>query len=37
MPHFEHVIVLAVVEVMAGMLTDVAIGVLIISSRSGNG
>ncbi len=35
-PHFEHIIVLAIVEVMAGILTDVAIVVRNISSRSGN-
>ena len=37
-PHLGHVIVLVTVEVTAGsVLTDVAIGVLTISSRSGNG
>ena len=36
-PHLGHVIVLAIVEVMAGVRTDVAIGVLTISSRSGIG
>ena len=37
MPHFGHVIVLAVTEVMDGVLTDVLIGVLAMSSRSGIG
>ena len=38
LPHLGHVIVLAIVEMMAGVLTDVvAIGVLTISSRSGIG
>ena len=36
MLHFGHVIVLAIVDVMAG-LTGVAIGVLTINSRSGTG
>ena len=36
-PHFGHDIVLAIVEVMAGVLTDVVIGVLPMSSRSGIG
>ena len=34
MPHFEHVNVLAVAEVMDGVLTDVVIGVRAMSSRS---
>ena len=35
MPHFEHAIALAILEVMAGALTDAGIGVLTaISSRS---
>ena len=37
MPHLRHVIVLAIVEVMAGVPTDVLIGVRPISSRSGIG
>ena len=37
MPHLGHVIFLAIVEVMAGVLTGAAIGVLTISSRSGSG
>ena len=36
-PHFGQLIVLAIVEVTAGVLTDVVIGVCSISSRSGNG
>ena len=32
-PHFEHVIVGAIIEMIDGMLTDVLIGVLTISSR----
>ena len=35
--HFEHAIALAIVDVLPGALTDVVIGVLNISSRSGNG
>ena len=34
-PHLGHVIGLAIVDVMLGVLTDVVIGVLTISSRSG--
>ena len=34
-PHLGHVIVLAIVEVMLGVLTDVANADLTISSRSG--
>ena len=34
-PHLGHVIVLAIVEVAYGVLTDMAIGVLAMSSRSG--
>ena len=38
MPHFEHVaIVFAIIEVMDGVLTDVLIEVLAMSSRSGIG
>ena len=37
MPHLGHATVLATVVVKAGVLADVAIGVLTISSRSGNG
>ena len=38
LPHLGHVIGLAIVEVMAGVLTDVvAIGILTINSRSGIG
>ena len=37
MPHSGHVIVSVILEVMPVVLTDVVIGVLIISSRSGNG
>ena len=37
LPHLGHVIGLVIVEVMAGVLTEVAIGVLTISSRSGIG
>ena len=33
-PHFEHVNVLAVAEVIGGVLTDVLIGVRAMSSRS---
>ncbi len=36
-PHFGHVIALAIVEMMAGVLTDAIIGVRTISSRSGIG
>jgi len=36
-PHFGHVIAFAIVEVIAGVLTDVVIGLFTISSRSGNG
>ena len=36
-PHLGQVIVLAIVEMMPDVLTDVAIGVLAISSRSLNG
>ena len=36
-PHFEHVIVLAIVEVGVEVLPDVVIGVRTISSRSGIG
>ena len=36
-PHLEHVVDLVVVEVMLGVLTDVAVAVLTISSRSDNG
>ena len=35
MPHFGHANVLAVIEVMDGVPTDVLIGVLPMSSRSG--
>ena len=37
MPHVGHVMVLAVVEVKDGVLTDVLIGILSMSSRSGIG
>ena len=37
MPHFEHVIVLAIIEVGVEVLTDVVIGVRTISSRPGIG
>ena len=37
MPHLWHVIVLVIIEVMVGVLTDVTIGVLTISSRPGIG
>ena len=37
MPHFRQVMVLVVVEAMDGVLTDVLIGVLAMSSRSGFG
>ena len=37
MPHFEHAIALAIVEVLAGAPTDVVTGVRTISSRSGIG
>ena len=36
-PHFGHAIVSAIVEVMLGVLTDVVIADLTISSRSGDG
>ena len=36
-PHFEHAIILVIAEVMTGVLADVAVGVLTISSRSGIG
>ena len=36
-PHLGHLIVLAIVEAMAGVLTDVVSGVLTISSRTDNG
>ena len=36
-PHLGHVIVLVIVDVTAGVLTDVVIDVLTISSRSDNG
>ena len=36
-PHFEHVIIRPMAEVMSGVLTDVAVGVLTMSSRSGIG
>ena len=37
MPHFGHDMMLAVVEAMAGVLTAVRIGVLVMSSRLGIG
>ena len=37
MPHFGHVIVSAIVEVINDLLTGVLIGVLVMSSRSGIG
>ena len=37
MPHLGHVISLVIVEVMDGVLTDVVIGILAMSSRSGIG
>ena len=33
-PHFEHVIVLAIIEVTVAVMTDVVIGVLDMSSRA---
>ena len=36
-PHFGHVIILTIIVVMAGVLTDVVIDVCTISSRSGSG
>ena len=36
-PHFEHVIILAIIEVGVEVLTDVVIGVRTISSRPGIG
>ena len=35
-PHLGHVVVLVIVKVIPGVLTDAVIGVLTISSRSGN-
>ena len=37
MPHFGHLIVLAAVEAMDGVLTDMLVGVLAMRSRSGIG
>ena len=38
MPHLGHAIVFVIIDVMDGVLADVAIGVLAISSRwSGDG
>ena len=36
-PHFEHAIIVPIDEVMTGVLADVAVGVLTMSSRSGIG